>query len=269
MKNRVILYTEEDFSHMRRVGALSALILDKVEGIIKPGTTTNQINKFVHEMTLENGAVPAPLNYHKFPKSVCTSVNDVICHGIPDETVLKDGDIINVDVTCILNGYYGDTSRTFFVGDSFKEEGKNKLQKRLAKTTYDAMMYAISVVRPGALLGDIGRIIEPLAKKEGFSVVSDFCGHGTGKSFHQFPNVLHCSMPYPESKLVIQKGMIFTIEPMINAGNKACKIDKKDGWTVRTVDGSLSAQFEHTIGVTEDGCEIFTLSKTYKGPKLS
>jgi methionyl aminopeptidase len=204
-------------------------------------------------MTIEAGAVPAPLGYRGFPKSICTSVNHVICHGVPDDRKLKEGDILNIDVTPIVNGWHGDSSRMYWVG-----EAPIKAQ-RLTQVAYDCMMLGIDQVKPGNRLGDIGCAIQTYAEKHGFSVVRDYCGHGTGKVFHTMPNVMH----YGEAGkgMALEEGMFITIEPMINAGKYETRLNEKDGWTVTTRDRSLSAQFEHTLAVTKDGFEIFTLSR--------
>ena len=226
--------------------------MNYITDFIKPGISTDEINNLCHEFQTNAGAKPAPLNYKGFPKSVCTSVNHVVCHGIPSSKILKDGDILNIDVTVILNGWYGDTSRMFFSGNpSIKA-------KRLCDITYKCLMESIHIIKPGKTLGDIGHTIQNIAEKERFSVVREFTGHGLGKVFHCQPTILH----YGEQGegAVIKPGMIFTIEPMINAGGYATKT-LSDGWTAVTRDRSLSAQFEHSIGITEDGVEIFTLSK--------
>jgi methionyl aminopeptidase len=247
------IHKKEDFAKMRAAGKLAAEILDFIVPFVKPGTPTDELNTLCHNKIVESGAIPAPLNYKGFPKSICTSVNHVVCHGIPNEKPLKEGDIVNIDVTVILDGWFGDSSRMYFAGDpSIKA-------KRLTQVTYDCMMLGIEQVRPGAALSDIGKAIQENAEKNGFSVVRDYCGHGIGKIFHDEPSVLH----YYESKnekIILQEGMFFTIEPMINAGGYATILSKHDGWTVTTRDKSLSAQFEHTIGVTKDGFEIFTKS---------
>lgn len=256
------IHKSSEFAKMRAAGKLAAQILRDLEKIINVGITTNEINDFCHKKTIEAGAISAPLGYKGYPKSVCTSINDVICHGIPDNTKLKDGDIVNVDVTVILDGYYGDTSRMYMIGESFKDDSKRLLEKKLIQVTYECMMLGIKAAKPGRKLLDIGIAIQKHAEENGFSVVRDFCGHGIGKEFHASPNVLHY---YPEHSLrkffdyTLKPGMFFTIEPMINAGKYDSFIDQTDKWTARTVDGSLSAQFEHTIGITESGNEIFTL----------
>ena len=241
----------EAFEKTRAAGSIAAGALDEVNKIIKPGISTNQIDKLCYEYINDHGAYSAPLFYRGFPKSCCTSTNHVVCHGVPSEKILNEGDIVNVDVTALKNGWHGDTSRTFKVGKvSIKAE-------KLIKATYDSMMKAIKIIKDGTHLGDIGSIIQNHVEREGFSVVQDFCGHGIGESFHKEPNILHYGERGTGEK--IKAGMIFTIEPMINYGNYETKI-LNDGWTAVTKDKSLSAQFEHTIGVTKDGCEIFTLT---------
>jgi methionyl aminopeptidase len=219
---------------------------------VRPGVTTEDLDRLCHEFIIARDAIPAPLDYRGFPKSICTSVNHVVCHGIPSpDKRLKDGDIINIDVTVIIDGWHGDTSRMFFVGKpSIKA-------RRLVETTYEAMMRGIEVVRPGVRLGDIGHAIQSFAEARRFSVVRDFCGHGLGQIFHDAPSVLHYGRP--DSGPMLREGMFFTIEPMINAGKYHVKI-LSDGWTAVTRDAQLSAQFEHSIGVTEEGFEIFTES---------
>ena len=240
---------KEAFEKTRIAGSIAAGALDEVSKIVKPGISTNEIDKTCYEYINDHKAYSAPLYYRGFPKSCCTSVNHVVCHGIPSEKILRDGDIMNVDVTALKEGWHGDTSRMFKVGEvSVKAE-------KLIQTTYEAMMKAIKVVKDGVLLGDIGSAIQSHVESNGFSVVQDFCGHGIGQSFHQEPNVLHYGKKGTGEK--IKSGMIFTIEPMINLGRFETKT-LKDGWTAVTKDKTLSAQFEHTIGVTKDGCEIFT-----------
>ena len=243
---------KEAFEKTKVAGLIAAGALDEVLKIIKPGIKTNQIDKLCYEYLKDHGAYSAPLFYRGFPKSCCTSTNHVVCHGIPSNKVLKEGDIVNVDVTAIKEGWHGDTSRTFKIGEiSVKAE-------KLINVTYESMMKAIKIVKDGIYLGDIGSTIQAHVESEGFSVVQDFCGHGIGKKFHNEPNVLHYGEKGTGEK--IREGMIFTIEPMINAGNYETKT-LNDGWTAVTKDKSLSAQFEHTIGVTKNGYEIFTLSK--------
>ena len=243
---------KEAFEKTKVAGSIAAGALDEINKIIKPGISTEQIDKLCYEYINDHGAYSAPLFYRGFPKSCCTSTNHVVCHGIPSEKILKEGDIVNVDVTALKNGWHGDTSRTFKVGNvSVKAE-------KLIKATYESMMKAIEVVKDGVHLGDIGSTIQTYVEKEGFSVVQDFCGHGIGETFHKEPNVLHYGEKGSGEK--IKTGMIFTIEPMINYGNYETKT-LNDGWTAVTKDKSLSAQFEHTIGVTKEGFEIFTKSK--------
>ena len=242
---------KESFEKTKKAGEIAAGALDEVAKIIKPGIQTDTIDKLCYEYIKDCGAYSAPLFYRGFPKSCCTSTNHIVCHGIPSEKVLKEGDIVNVDVTAFKDGWHGDTSRTFEIGEVSVKA------KKLVKTTYDAMMKAIKIVKEDIHLGDIGATIQNHVEAEGFSVVQDFCGHGIGKHFHEEPNVLHYGKKGTGEK--IKAGMIFTIEPMINFGKYETKT-LNDGWTAVTKDKSLSAQFEHTIGVTKDGYEIFTLS---------
>ena len=243
---------KEAFEKTKVAGSIAAGALDEVNKIIKPGVSTDEIDKVCYEFIRDNNAFSAPLYYRGFPKSCCTSANHVVCHGIPSDKILKEGDILNVDVTAFKDGWHGDTSRMFKVGEiSIKAE-------KLIKTTYESMMKAIEIVRDGIHLGDIGSTIQTHVEANGFSVVQDFCGHGIGKTFHKEPNVLHYGQKGTGEK--IKEGMIFTIEPMINLGNYETKI-LNDGWTAVSKDKSLSAQFEHTIGVTKNSYEIFTQSK--------
>ena len=240
---------KEAFEKTKIAGSIAARALDEVKKIVKPGISTDEIDKICYEFINDHDAYSAPLFYRGFPKSCCTSTNHVVCHGIPSDKILKEGDIVNVDVTVLKNGWHGDTSRTFAVGEvSIKA-------KKLIKATYDSMMKAINIVKDGVYLGDIGSTIQTHVEAEGFSVVQDFCGHGIGKTFHKEPNILHYGKKGTGEKL--KTGMIFTIEPMINFGKYETKT-LNDGWTAVTKDKSLSAQFEHTIGVTKNGCEIFT-----------
>ena len=242
----------EKFEKMRIAGKLAAQTLDMLTDNIKEGISTAYIDKLGYEFIRDNGGYSAPLFYRGFKKSLCTSLNHVVCHGIPSEKILYDGDVINVDVTAIKDGWHGDTSRMFEVGDvSIKA-------KKLIKTTYESMMKAIEILKENVQLGDIGSTIQEYVEAQGFSVVQDFCGHGIGQSFHKEPTVLHYGKKGTGEK--IKSGMIFTIEPMINIGNYQTKT-LNDGWTAVTKDKSLSAQFEHTVGITKDGYEIFTLSK--------
>jgi methionyl aminopeptidase len=242
---------KEAFEKSRIAGSIAAGALDEVAKIIKPGISTDEIDKLCYEFINDNGAYSAPLFYRGFPKSCCTSTNHVVCHGIPSDKILKEGDIVNVDVTAYKNGWHGDTSRMFKIGKiSIKAE-------KLINATYDSMMMAIKIVKEGIQLGDIGFTIQNYVEAKGFSVVQDFCGHGIGQTFHKEPNILHYGKKGTGEK--IKAGMIFTIEPMINLGDYETKT-LNDGWTAVTKDKSLSAQFEHTIGVTKDSYEIFTKS---------
>jgi len=248
----------EKFEKMRIAGNLAARTLDMLTENIKPGITTDQIDKLGYEFIRDNGGYSAPLYYRGFKKSLCTSLNHVVCHGIPSDRILNEGDALNVDVTAIVNDYYGDTSRMFCVGKT-----SVKL-KNLIDVTYESMMKAIKILKPGLTLGDIGYEIQSYVEKKGFSVVRDFCGHGISTIFHEPPNILHYGKKNTGMK--IKPGMTFTIEPMINAGKWDVKM-LNDGWTAVTKDKSLSAQFEHTLGITENGYEIFTESvKGYSKP---
>ena len=243
---------KESFEKTKKAGEIAAGALDEVAKIIKPGIQTDKIDKLCYEYINDNGAYSAPLFYRGFPKSCCTSTNHIVCHGIPSDKILKDGDIVNVDVTALKDGWHGDTSRTYEIGEVSVKA------KKLVTTTFDAMMKAIKIIKEDVFLGDIGATIQNHVEAEGFSVVQDFCGHGIGRHFHQEPNVLHYGKKGTGER--IKAGMIFTIEPMINFGKYETRT-LNDGWTAVTKDKSLSAQFEHTIGVTKDGYEIFTLSK--------
>jgi methionyl aminopeptidase len=249
--NRISLHGPDDFEGMRRAGKLAAECLDFITPHVRPGVTTGELDRLCHDFIVAGGAIPAPLNYRGFPKSICTSVNHVVCHGIPGDKMLDDGDIVNIDVTTILDGWHGDTSRMFYVGKVGVKA------RKLCEVTYEALMRATEVVRPGATLGDIGDVIQRFVESYRFSVVRDFCGHGLGRVFHEPPNVMHYGKA--GQGLVLREGMFFTIEPMINAGRYETKI-LADGWTAVTKDRSLSAQFEHSIGVTAAGREIFTIS---------
>ena len=240
---------KNSFEKTKIAGSIAAGALNEVNKIVKPGITTDEIDKVCYEYINDNKAYSAPLFYRGFPKSCCTSANHVVCHGIPSDKILRDGDIINVDVTAFKDGWHGDTSKMFEVGEiSIKA-------KKLIEATYESMMKAIKIVKDGVHLGDIGSIIQTHVESKGYSVVQDFCGHGIGQTFHKEPSVLHYGKKGTGEKLT--EGMIFTIEPMINLGDYETKI-LKDGWTAVTKDKSLSAQFEHTIGVTKDSYEIFT-----------
>jgi methionyl aminopeptidase len=251
-ERRIKLHGPEDFAGMRKAGRLAAELLDFVTPYVKPGVTTDELDRLCHGFTLDHNAIPAPLNYRGFPRSICTSVNHVVCHGIPGDRKLVEGDIVNVDVTPILDGWHGDSSRMYYVGERVPLKAR-----RLVEVTWEAMMRGIEAVKPGAHVGDIGHAIQSHAEAQRFSVVRDFCGHGIGRVFHDAPSILHFGRPGEGPML--RPGMFFTIEPMINAGRWEVKI-LNDGWTAVTKDRSLSAQFEHTLAVTPEGCEIFTLS---------
>jgi methionyl aminopeptidase len=247
MPTRDLLKTQKDIEGLKKSGRLTTKILDMVGENIKIGMTTNQLNEMVHEFTIKNGGYPAPLNYMGYPKSICTSVNNVICHGIPDERVLKEGDIINVDITTIVDGYYADASRMYKMGIVSEEADK------LVECAKECLELGIKAVKPYMSISEIGRAIEPYAKAHGYSVVRDFGGHGIGQEFHEEPFVCHFITKTEE--MIMLPGMVFTIEPMINTGRRNCRILSND-WTAVTVDRSLSAQWEHTIVVTENGAEI-------------
>jgi methionyl aminopeptidase len=258
MNNHIELHSKDSFLKMHDAGKLAAEVLDYITDYVKPNVTTGYLNDLCHDFILKNNAIPAPLNYKGFPKATCISVNHVVCHGIPGDKVLDNGDILNIDITVILDGWYGDTSRMFFVG-----EPSNKA-KFLTRITYECLWLGIKTVRPGSTTGDIGHAIQTHAESHGLSVVRDFTGHGLGKVFHSPPTILHYGKPNTGD--VLEEGMIFTIEPMINSGKYDVKI-LSDGWTAETRDKSLSAQFEHSIGVTSTGYEVFThSSKGYTQP---
>ncbi len=248
---KIKLHGAEAFAGMAKAGRLVAEVLDLLVDEVKPGVTTEALDAFVFDFATEHGAIPAPLNYRGFPKSICTSLNHVVCHGIPGPRALKEGDILNVDVTLIVDGWHGDSSRMYGVGKI------SRAAERLLEVTYNSLMRGVAAVKPGATTGDIGAAIQAYAESERCSVVRDFCGHGLGRVFHDRPNILHYGEP--GEGLPLKPGMLFTIEPMINLGKPHVKI-LSDGWTAVTRDRSLSAQFEHTVGVTETGCEVFTLS---------
>jgi methionyl aminopeptidase len=247
------LHGPDGFAGMRRAGALAADILDALVPHVVPGVTTGEIDDIVRNHMLRAGAVPATLGYRGFEHSCCTSINHVICHGIPANRALRDGDIINIDVTPIVDGWHGDTSRMYLVGDVGVKG------RRLIDVTYESMMRGIEMARPGNTIGDIADAIQSFAERHRYSVVRDFCGHGLGRLFHDSPEVVHAGSPGAGPEL--RPGMFFTIEPMINIGRADAKM-LEDGWTAVTRDKSLSAQFEHSVGITEDGCEIFTRSRT-------
>ncbi|MCO4757373.1 MAG: type I methionyl aminopeptidase [Oceanospirillaceae bacterium] len=244
--------TPEEIEKMRVAGRMAAEVLEMIEPHIQAGVTTNELNQICHDYIVnQQDAIPAPLNYHGFPKSICTSVNQVVCHGIPNDKPLKNGDTINVDITVIKEGYHGDTSKMFFVG---KEQAH---ARRLVDVTLECLYKGIRLVKPGTRLGDIGAVIQEHAEANHYSVVREYCGHGIGAEFHEDPQVLHYGKAGTGAEL--QEGMIFTIEPMVNAGKRHVKLNKRDGWTVETADRRPSAQWEHTILVTADGYEVLTL----------
>ncbi len=250
--DQIIIHGQEDFEGMRKAGRLAAEVLDYITPFVKPGALTDDLDRLCDEYTRDHGAVSAPLNYRGYPKSVCISVNHVVCHGIPGEKILQEGDIANIDVTVILNGWYGDTSRMFLIGDKISIKAR-----RLVETTYESMMRGIGVVKDGVTLGDIGHAIQSYVEPLGYSVVRDFCGHGLGQTFHTAPSVVHYGQPGKGQ--VLRAGTFLTIEPMINVGKFGVKV-LNDGWTAVTKDRSLSAQFEHSLAVTETGYELFTQS---------
>jgi len=246
----VSIKTPDEIEKMRVAGRLAADVLVMIEPHVQAGITTGELDRLCHDYIINvQQAVPAPLNYHGFPRSVCTSVNHVVCHGIPSEKRLKNSDILNIDITVIKDGFHGDTSKMFFIGEPAIQS------QRLVKVTYDCMHLGIEMVRPGIHLGDIGHAIQQHAESHGYSVVREYCGHGIGRNFHEEPQVLHYGTP--GTGLVLEPGMTFTIEPMINVGKRHVKL-MKDGWTVVTKDRSLSAQWEHTVLVTDTGFEVLT-----------
>ncbi len=249
----ISIKTTTEIEKMRVAGRLASEVLDMIEAHIKPGITTDELNTICHDYIVnEQKAIPAPLNYHGFPKSICTSINHVICHGIPNDKRLKKGDIINVDITVIKDEYHGDTSRMFYVGEV------SQIAQRVCNIARECMLIGIEMVKPGVKLGDIGHAIQQHAEGNKFSVVREYCGHGIGKVFHEEPQVLHYGKP--NTGVTLKEGMTFTIEPMVNVGRKETRL-LADDWTVVTQDRSLSAQWEHTILVTKDGYEILTASK--------
>jgi len=253
--------SQEEIEKMRIAGKLAADVLEMIEPHVKAGITTDELNTLCADYTEhQQQAISAPLNYHHFPKSICTSVNHVVCHGIPDSTVLKNGDIINIDITVIKDGYHGDTSKMFFIGDTSLEDS------RLCRITQEALYIGLRKVKPGAAFGEIGTAIQKFIKKSGrYSIVKEYCGHGIGKEFHEEPQIVHYKN---NDKEKIKEGMCFTIEPMINLGRANTLLDKEDNWTVYTIDGKKSAQWEHTIVVTKTGCEILTLRKEESIPRI-
>ncbi|MCD4650569.1 MAG: type I methionyl aminopeptidase [Candidatus Cloacimonetes bacterium] len=250
--SEIRLKTDAELEKMRQAGKLAAQVLEYVGQYVAPGVSTGYLNRLAEEFTLSHGAVSAPLNYNGFPQSICTSVNQVVCHGIPsDKHILKSGDIINIDITVILDGFHGDTSATYCVGEVSEKA------RLLVEHTEKAMYKGIKAIKPGAYLSDAGKAIEKYVRKFGYSIVREYGGHGIGRAFHEPPQVFHHYTP--ENRIVLKKGMIFTIEPMINMGrNWRVTTSREDGWTVTTIDGSLSAQFEHTVAVVDSGVEILT-----------
>ena len=248
---RITIYGLGDFAGMRAAGRLAAETLDMITPHVRPGVTTAELDQLCHDFIVAHGAVPATLGYRGYRHSCCTSINHVVCHGIPGERRLEEADVLNIDVTVILDGWHGDTSRMYAAGTPSVRAA------RLMDVTYEALMRGVAAVRPGATLGDVGHAIQTYVEGHRFSVVRDFCGHGIGRRFHEAPNVLHFGRPGEGP--VLRPGMFFTVEPMVNAGRPEVKV-LDDGWTAVTRDRSLSAQFEHMVGVTEQGCEVFTFS---------
>jgi methionyl aminopeptidase len=248
---RITIHKPEDFQGMREAGRLAAETLDMIGEHVVPGAATAHLDRLCHDFITAHGAVPAPLHYRGYPKSICTSINHVVCHGIPGERKLEDGDVLNIDVTVILNGWHGDCSRMYCAGPPSTKA------RNLIDVTYQALLQGVAAVRPGATLGDIGHAIQAYVESHRFSVVRDFCGHGIGRRFHEAPNILHFGRAGDGP--VLKPGMFFTVEPMVNAGRPEVKV-LDDGWTAVTRDRSLSAQFEHMVAVTEDGVEVFTYS---------
>lgn len=257
----VSIKTAADIEKMRIAGRLAAEVLEMIEPHVQVGVTTDELNTLCHNYIVDvQKAIPAPLNYNGFPKSICTSINHVVCHGIPNDKPLKDGDIINIDITVIKDGYYGDTSKMFLVGNV------SEWAQRLCRVTQECLYKGIELVRPGTRLGDIGATIQQYAEKQGYSVVREYCGHGIGTVFHEEPQVLHYGKP--DTGLVLEEGMTFTIEPMINIGRPETRL-LGDGWTAITKDRKLTAQWEHTLAVTADGYEIFTMRQEESFPRIA
>jgi methionyl aminopeptidase len=248
----VSIKTPEDIEKMRVAGRLAAEVLEMIEPFVKVGVSTGELDRICHDYIVNvQNAIPAPLNYNGFPKSICTSLNHVVCHGIPsDSKILKSGDILNIDITVIKDGFHGDTSKMFLLGEVAPHA------KRLIKVTQECLYKAIEIVKPGIRLGDIGHVIQTHAEANNYSVVREYCGHGIGRIFHEDPQVLHYGKP--ATGILVVEGMTFTIEPMINLGERHTKLSKTDGWTVTTRDRRLSAQWEHTLAVTASGCEVLT-----------
>jgi len=255
----ITIKTPAEIEKMRVAGKLAADVLEMIGPFVQPGVTTDELNQRCHDYIIAHNAVPAPLNYNGFPKSVCTSVNHCVCHGIPNDKPLKKGDIVNIDVTVIVDGYHGDTSKMFVAGEP------SILAERLIRITQECLYKAIEMVRPGLHTGDFGAVIQRHAETNGYSIVREYCGHGIGAVFHEDPQILHYGTPGTGD--VLQEGMCFTIEPMLNAGKRHTKL-MRDGWTVLTKDRSLSAQWEHTLLVTAEGCEILTLRSDESIPRI-
>jgi len=255
----ISIKTPEELQRMRIAGRLAAEVLEMIEVYVQPGISTGELDRICHDYIVNvQQAIPAPLNYNGFPKSICTSLNQVICHGIPsDNKILKKGDILNIDITVIKDGFHGDTSKMFTIGEVPSHA------RRLVEVTRECLFKAIDIVRPGVTLGDIGHVIQTHAEAHNYSIVREYCGHGIGRVFHEDPQVLHYGKP--GIGVIIEEGMTFTIEPMLNAGSRYTKLSKSDGWTVTTKDRRLSAQWEHTLAVTGSGCEILTLRKEEAG----
>ncbi len=259
LKKTIPLYsTEEQRDGLRQAGRFNARLLDFLRPHVVPGTTTDQLDQLAYQFTIDHGHTPACIGYNGYPKTICASVNEVVCHGIPNSRPLKEGDIVNIDATTIVNGWYGDQSETFLIGEV------SKAARRLVQITFEAMFIGIRACRPGCTVTEIGRAIQQFAQKAGYSVVREFQGHGIGRDFHQEPGIPHFHS-LTSTRDILHPGTCFTIEPMLNIGGWKTRLDKKDGWTVRTLDGSLSAQFEHTILMTEQGPEVLTL--TEHGPQ--
>lgn len=257
----ITIKDQQEIEKMRIAGKLAADVLEMIEPHVKAGVTTDELNTICAEYTEKvQGAISAPLNYHGFPKSICTSVNHVVCHGIPNDTPLVDGDIINIDITVIKDGYHGDTSKMFFIGETSAEDN------RLCRITQEALYIGLKKVKPGNSFGEIGTAIQKFIKKSGrYSIVKEYCGHGIGQVFHEEPQIVHYKNNDSEK---MQEGMCFTVEPMINLGRANTLLDKEDNWTVYTLDGKKSAQWEHTVVVTKTGCEVLTLRKDDTIPRI-
>jgi methionyl aminopeptidase len=257
----ITIKDQQEIEKMRVAGKLAADVLEMIEPHVKAGVTTDELNTICAEYTEKvQGAISAPLNYHGFPKSICTSVNHVVCHGIPNDTPLVDGDIINIDITVIKDGYHGDTSKMFFIGETSAEDN------RLCRITQEALYIGLKKVKPGNSFGEIGTAIQKFIKKSGrYSIVKEYCGHGIGQVFHEEPQIVHYKNNDSEK---MQEGMCFTVEPMINLGRANTLLDKEDNWTVYTLDGKKSAQWEHTVVVTKTGCEVLTLRKDDTIPRI-